>query len=91
MQTPIHWHVNERGLLERSWVFPDFDSAFALATQIALLAAAQDHHPDLEIKWGSLRCSMISHDVGRLTERDERLALAINSKALATTMKASKS
>lgn len=54
-----------------------------LVQQIAELADAQDHHPDLDLRYGHLDVTMNSHDSGGVTERDVRLARSINELAAA--------
>lgn len=56
----------------------DFLDAVAHINRIASLAEELEHHPDLHLeRWNRLRVTTYSHDAGRLTERDERLARAI--------------
>lgn len=57
----------------------DFLEAVALINAIAPIAEEVEHHPDLHLEqWNKLRITTYSHDVGKLTRRDERLALRIN-------------
>lgn len=56
----------------------DFVSALALATEIAGAAEAANHHPDLDLRWGRLDVSLLSHDVGAVTSRDVALAREIS-------------
>lgn len=41
------------------------------------LADAADHHPDLELSFNTLTITLISHDKGRVTDRDHRMAAQI--------------
>jgi 4a-hydroxytetrahydrobiopterin dehydratase len=45
---------------------------------VALLAEKANHHPDWSNSWNKVTIELTSHDKGALTDRDERLALAIN-------------
>lgn len=67
----------EANKLRRVLVFEDFRAAFAFMTQVAELAEQQQHHPDWSNSWNRVVIELWSHDVGRLTERDFRLAAAI--------------
>jgi 4a-hydroxytetrahydrobiopterin dehydratase len=46
--------------------------------EIGKLAEAANHHPDLAFGWGYLRITLTSHDKGSVTDRDRRLAAAID-------------
>lgn len=49
-----------------------------LVLQIAQLADAANHHPDMLLhKWNQLRIELFSHDVKAITERDYALAAQI--------------
>lgn len=57
----------------------DFLSAIDLFGAIAQVAEELEHHPDLHLeKWNQVRIVSYSHDVGRLTSRDERLVARID-------------
>lgn len=56
----------------------DFLSALELFREIGDAAEGLEHHPDLHLEtWNHVRIVSYSHDVGRLTDRDERLVAAI--------------
>lgn len=49
-----------------------------LVLQIARLADAANHHPDMLLhKWNRLKIELFSHDVKAITERDYALAAQI--------------
>lgn len=57
----------------------DFLDALDLFRAIGDAAEELEHHPDLHLEeWNKVRIVTWSHDVGKLTERDERLARRIN-------------
>ena len=56
----------------------DFASALALVNEVGKLAEEANHHPDLEFGWGYLRITLTSHDKGGVTDRDRKLAAAID-------------
>lgn len=64
--------------LRRRFEFADFDEAWAFMTRVAELAREHGHHPDWSNSWNVVEISLTSHDAGRLTGRDVRLATAIN-------------
>lgn len=74
---PDGWTATPQGLF-RKFEFADFAHAFAFMTRVAQAAEEADHHPDWSNSWNVVRISLISHDVGEITERDVRLAETIN-------------
>jgi 4a-hydroxytetrahydrobiopterin dehydratase len=61
----------------RQFSFPDFKAAMAFANRVAALAEELNHHPDILIEYDTVTLTLISHDVGGLSERDFRLAARI--------------
>jgi len=52
----------------------DFLAALDLFRAVGEVAERLEHHPDLHLeRWNEVRIESYSHDVGRLTERDEQL------------------
>lgn len=70
---------HEGDALRRDFVFPDFVAAFGFMTRVALLAEAQQHHPDWHNVYNRVRITLSTHDAGGITERDFRLAHSIGS------------
>lgn len=57
----------------------DFLSAVKLLEEIAPIAEELEHHPDFHLTgYNKVRIVTYSHDVGHLTDRDERLAKAVH-------------
>ena len=59
-------------------VCPSFREAIALVVHIGFLAEAADHHPDIDIRWRTVRLTLSTHDAGGLTELDLDLARRID-------------
>lgn len=79
MDTPTGWTIDEDGkALVRTFKFTDFSEAFGFLTRVALLAEREDHHPEFTSVWNRVDFRLTSHDAGVVTERDTRLAHAIN-------------
>ena len=73
------WTTSDDGkALTRSFIFKDFSEAFAFLTRVAMHAERQDHHPEFTSVWNRVDFRLTSHDAGGVTERDEKLAEAIN-------------
>lgn len=70
------WHLHN-GELTKTFTFPDFNAAFAFMTRVAMVAEKLDHHPDWSNSYNIVKIALISHDKGGLTERDIKLATAV--------------
>ncbi len=70
--------VEDGAGLHRSWEFPDFATAWQFMCLVAAEAERVDHHPDWSNSYNRVRITLISHDVGRVTGRDRRMAEAID-------------
>lgn len=77
IDAPPGWE-REGERLRRTFTFADFAEAFAFMTRVAALAEDADHHPDWSNSWNTVVIELTSHDVGRVTDRDVRLAQAID-------------
>jgi 4a-hydroxytetrahydrobiopterin dehydratase len=64
--------------IARTYRFEDFRGALAFVNRVAALAERQQHHPDIDIRYNEVTLSVWTHDAGGLTERDFRLAAAID-------------
>lgn len=64
--------------LHREFVFEDFVAAFGFMTRVALLAERMDHHPDWSNVYNRVTVALNTHDVSGLSERDFKLAHAID-------------
>lgn len=69
---------SEGGLIVRDYVFGDFAEAMKFVNQVAVQAEAHRHHPDIDIRYNKVRLSLVSHDLGGVTERDLDLAAALS-------------
>jgi 4a-hydroxytetrahydrobiopterin dehydratase len=65
-------------MLVRTWQFPSFRRAMEFTNQVAALIEKTDHHPDLIVRYRTVRVEMSTHDVGGLTDRDFALIAEIN-------------
>ncbi len=77
--SPDGWTQDESGkALVRSFKFKDFSEAFAFVTRVALHAEKADHHPEFTSVWNRVDFRLTSHDASGVTERDLKLAEAID-------------
>jgi 4a-hydroxytetrahydrobiopterin dehydratase len=72
-----NWRIESDRLI-REFRFASFDTAFGLATRIALLAEAQRHHPALDIAWGWLRVTWTTDAIGALSTNDLIMAAKVD-------------
>ena len=79
---PNGWTLDEGGkAMVRSMKFKDFSEAFAFLTRVAMHAEKVDHPPEFTSVWNRVDFRLTSHDAGGVTERDYKLAEAINALA----------
>ena len=79
MDIPDGWTMSEDGkALERSYRFKDFSEAFAFLTRVAMQAEKVDHHPEFTSVWNRVDFRLTTHDADGVTERDVKLAAAID-------------
>ena len=82
MDAPAGWTLEDGGkALLRSFTFKDFSEAFAFLTRVALHAAKADYHPEFTSVWSRVDFRLTTHSAGGVTERDVKLAEAIDSLA----------
>ncbi|MFC7475760.1 4a-hydroxytetrahydrobiopterin dehydratase [Dankookia sp. GCM10030260] len=67
-----------RDAIHRGFRFRDFSEAWGFMARVALLAEAQDHHPEWSNVWNRVEILLTTHDAGGLSARDVRLAQAID-------------
>jgi 4a-hydroxytetrahydrobiopterin dehydratase len=73
------WALRSDGAaISRQFRFRDFAAAWAFMQEVAVLAEAQDHHPEWSNVYNRVDITLTTHDAGGLSERDVRLARAID-------------
>jgi 4a-hydroxytetrahydrobiopterin dehydratase len=77
MDTPPGW-TNDGTALVRVFDRKDFDGSIAFVNAVAKIANAQNHHPDIALAWNEVTIRTWSHDVSAITDRDVKLAKAID-------------
>jgi 4a-hydroxytetrahydrobiopterin dehydratase len=70
--------VKDRDAITKTFVFRDFNEAFGFMTRAALVAEKIDHHPEWFNVYKTVTVTLSTHDAGGLTERDVKLAEAMN-------------
>ena len=56
--------------ITRSFRFKDFSATMAFVNAVAWVAHREDHHPDLEVGYSTVRVTYWTHAIGGLSEND---------------------
>ena len=70
-------HEPQRDGMTRRFQFDDFAQAFGFMTSVAILAEKMDHHPEWSNVYNRVDILLTTHDADGLSERDAKLAEAI--------------
>ncbi len=63
--------------LTRTFRFADFVHAVEFVEHLAEVAEAQQHHPDIDIRYNKVTLRLSTHSAGGVTARDVTLAQSI--------------
>ncbi len=77
LSTISGWTLNGKQI-EKTVQHADFVQAMGFVTSVALLAQSHDHHPDIDIRWNTVRLILSTHSAGGLTAKDFALARDID-------------
>ena len=64
--------------LKATFIFSDFKEAFGFMTKVAFEAEILGHHPDWSNSYNKVNMSLKTHDKGKVTELDVKLAKKIS-------------
>jgi 4a-hydroxytetrahydrobiopterin dehydratase len=70
--------VKNRDAITRQFTFSDFNEAFGFMARAALVAEKLDHHPEWFNVFNKVEVTLATHDAGGVTERDIKLAQAMD-------------
>ena len=73
----VDW-TREGDQIRKLFKLASFAGAIGFVTQVAFLAEAAGHHPDIDIRWRKVSLVLTTHDAGGLTEKDFDLAAQID-------------
>ena len=71
------WEGGPDGI-SRTVRLPSFPAAIAVVDRVAQVAEEMDHHPDIDIRWRTLRFRCYTYAAKGVTHRDVKLAQRIN-------------
>ena len=64
----------QAGALVREFAFASFPEAIAFVDRLAEAAEAENHHPDIDIRYRKVTVRWTTHSEGGITERDRAMA-----------------
>jgi 4a-hydroxytetrahydrobiopterin dehydratase len=62
------------GELQRTFQFGNFVEAMAFVNRVAEAAEADQHHPDILVRYNKVTLTLSTHDAGGITKKDFVLA-----------------
>ena len=66
------------GALRRSVKFPEFLAGIDAVRRVGEHAEAEDHHPDIDIRWRTVTFALVTHSAGGITQNDIEMARDID-------------
>ena len=61
-------------VLTKTYTFKKFSEGIDFVQRIARAADKMDHHPDIDIRYTKITCTLQTHDAGGITDDDLTLA-----------------
>jgi 4a-hydroxytetrahydrobiopterin dehydratase len=68
----------EKKHIERLFEFDDFSQAIEFVNGVAEIAEEDDHHPEIDIRYGKVTLRLSTHSEGGLTDLDFEVAEKID-------------
>jgi 4a-hydroxytetrahydrobiopterin dehydratase len=73
VSVPSGW-AEARDALEREFSFESYRAGVEFVNRVAELADAENHHPDLDLRYKKVVVRWSTHSAGGVTDRDRELA-----------------
>lgn len=64
--------------LTKDFQFTSFRDSIVFVNRVATLADTVDHHPEIDVRFDTVRLTLSTHDAGGITEKDLELAEQID-------------
>jgi 4a-hydroxytetrahydrobiopterin dehydratase len=64
--------------MKKTFMFTDFNQAWAFMSRTALLSEKLDHHPEWFNVYNTVEVTLATHDCGGVSEKDVAMAEACN-------------
>lgn len=72
------WTLEGGDTIRRDITADSFAGGIRLVDEVAAIADAMDHHPDIDIRWTTVTFRLSTHSAGGLTDNDVRLGAEID-------------
>jgi len=69
--------TREGEAIVKGYTFKTFAEGIRFVDRVAVAADRADHHPDIDIRWTTVRMALSTHSAGGLTRKDFDLASQI--------------
>lgn len=60
--------------LVKTYAFPSYLAGLDFVTRVAHAAEAANHHPDIDLRYAKVVCTLSTHSAGGITQKDLDLA-----------------
>jgi len=70
IHTPKWQFFSKQKIIKRTYTFKNYQQTMAFVNQVAEIAKAQDHHPDMLVSYNRCDVSYNTHTVDGITEND---------------------
>lgn len=77
MERPKEWKTESRKLV-REFKFPDFKSGLKFVNKIGKIAEEENHHPEIYLNYSKVKVKLMTHEEGKITDKDIKMAGRIN-------------
>ncbi len=67
--------------IQRTFQFKNFAEAMAFVNKVAAVAEADQHHPDILIRYNKVTMTLSTHDAGGISHKDFELAAKLDAMA----------
>ena len=71
------WKIRE-GQLTKIFNFETYKDVLKFVNKVGLIAEKQNHHPDMLVKYNSVKVSLFDHEANKVSEKCHNLAHLIN-------------
>ena len=68
---------DDRDAISKEFKFKNFAEAIGWITSVAIVADKLNHHPEWSNVYNRVKVTLTSHDVGKVTSRDVKIANAM--------------
>jgi len=65
-------------VITKTFQFKNFLNGINFVTVVAKAAEAADHHPDIDIRYTKITCTLSTHSAGGITQKDLDMAKQID-------------